>query len=212
MSDETIRALNRRVEELTAENATLKSESKDRRIKGKANQERLDKLRKAHDDLVKDRDGWKTKAEASAPELTAKVEELQAIIRAGKHRSAFDKAAEAAGVEPRAALDLWTLSGYKADAEEPDAAAITTAIAAAKESRPYLFRPAAGEGGQAGGGADKPAAAKLNVPVDNSRGGAGNGQPTAFKVTKTNLQDLGWMHANSTRINAAREAGTLVYE
>lgn len=211
MSDAIIASLQRRIDELTGENATLKSEAKNRRIAGKKAGQELADLRKDHDALVKDRDSWKGKAEAAPSDLAEKVKQLEGQIRDGKHRSAFAKAAEAAGVEPKAVEDLWTLSGYKAEADEPDAPSIERAIAGAKEARPYLFRPA-GEGQGEGQGQPAKEPLKLKVPVDNSRGSGQGAGPTAFRVTSANLQDLGWMQANAARINEARAAGTLVYE
>jgi hypothetical protein len=212
--DETVRALNRRIEELAGENAQLKSEAKDRRIKGRKAHDELDLLRKDHDAAVKERDSWKTKAEASHPELVNKVEELQGVIRLGKHQAVFQEAAERAGIDPKspqgkqALADLWTLSGYKAEADEPDAGAIESAIGAAKQARPYLFGQA--RAADAGPPADPTKPPRLTTPIDTTRGG-GNLSPDVFRVTSENLQDLGWMTRNAAKIKQHREAGTLVF-
>lgn len=214
MSDEAIKSLNVRIEQLLNENAQLKAESRDRRIKGKKAQVEFEALQKTHDLVVKDRDGWKVKAEATTPELTAKVQELSGIIRDGKHDAAFADSATKHGIDPKtpagkqALADLRQLSGYKAEADEPDPTAIDASIAAAKVARPYLFGTASAETTTTAQG--KPAPKELTLPVDASRG-TSSASATSFVVTKENLQDLGWINANSAKMRDARKDGTLVY-
>jgi FtsZ-binding cell division protein ZapB len=212
MSEDAIRALNRRIEELQGENATLKAEAKDRRISGKKLKAQLEQVTKERDGLTTDRDGWKTKAEAKSPELTTKIQELEGIIRTGKHRSAFNEAAARNGLEGASKQvldDLWSLSGYKAEGEEPDQAKLDALIVQQKEARPHLFQKAAPAEETP---TAPPAKPKLQLPLDNSRGGQPNAGPQAFKVNSANLQDLGWMTKNAAALKAAKEAGTLVYE
>jgi FtsZ-binding cell division protein ZapB len=215
MSEDAIRSLNRRIDELMQENANLKSEAKDRRHKGRKLQSDYDALVKERDGLATDRDTWKGKAEAKSPELTTKIQELEGVIRTGKHQSAFNEAAAKHGIDPttkegkQALADLWTLSGYKAEGDEADPAKLDALIQEQKVSRPLLF----GKVTQAEEPpATPPVKQKLQLPLDNSRGGQPNAGPQAFKVNSANLQDLGWMTKNAAALKAAKEAGTLVYE
>jgi FtsZ-binding cell division protein ZapB len=212
MSDDAIRSLNRRIEELMTENASLKAEAKDRRISGKKLKSEVEKLTKECETLAGERDTYKTKAEAKPGELSAKIQELEGFIRTGKHKSEFVEAVKRGGLEGASKQeidDLWTLSGYKPEGDEPDPAKLDALIASQKESRPHLFRKVETADPLAGGQPPKP---KLTLPIDNSRGGGSGGGPQAFKVSSAQIQDLGWMQKNAAAIKTAKENGTLVYE
>jgi hypothetical protein len=211
VSDELIKSLQRRVNELESETINLKAEAKDRRVKGKKLSEENETLKGTVTNLSKDRDDWKSKAETSAPELAAKVSELEGMIRVGTHRKAFDTAAAAQGVRPEAIDDLWTLSGYKAEGDTPDPAAISSTIETVKAAKSYLFQPAEGQGQTEKTVTTPPVKTKLDVVMDNGRGG-GNIQIPGFRVTKANSQDYTWMKDNASKINEARKAGTLIME
>jgi hypothetical protein len=80
--------------------------------------------------------------------LASRVKELEGEIRNRDHRAVFDKAARAAGVRAEGLDDLWSLSGYKPEADVVDEAAIGRVIDEQKGKRGYLFappQPAAGD-------------------------------------------------------------------
>jgi hypothetical protein len=202
-----------RLEQLISENAQLRGEAKDRRIKGKRLREENEALKGQVANLTTERDGYKLKSESSAPELTSKVAELEGVIRMGKHRKAFDEAAAKAGARPDAMDDLWTLSGYKSDSPEPDPSVIAEAIERTQGSKSYLFKPAEAETGTEvaevvpPGGSPPP---KLKLPLDESRGG-GNLKPLSYTVTAAQYGDPTWMMQNGHKIAEAQKAGNLVF-
>jgi hypothetical protein len=135
-------------------------------------------LEKAVTDLTAERDQLKTQSDPTA--ASKQVEALNATIRGMKTRAAFDSAALKEGASPAALEDLWKLAEVKADADEPDLAAITATITAQKAARAWAFgatpppldpnappppRPAAGSGqGGANGAPAQFSEAQLNDP------------------------------------------------
>jgi len=91
-----------------------------------------------------ERDDWKGKYEAAPSEHLAELNTLKDQIRQDKHKSAFRKLA-LDQLNPDAIDDAWDLSGYKAEGDEPDEAAISQALKGLVESRRYLAKPVANE-------------------------------------------------------------------
>jgi FtsZ-binding cell division protein ZapB len=185
--------LQRRLDELTRENESLRREAKDRRIKGKTLAADLDEARKQLGEATAERDRLK----ATPDELQARVAELQGELRTGKHRSRFDELAKELKVRPEALADLWSLSGYKAEADLISDDAIKTAIAGTLKNRPHFVV----EDGAGGSGSSMfPGGNKL-PPTDLP---AMAGGPTAARsdfatktgatmvVTKAQLQSPAW--------------------
>lgn len=169
MSDVLITSLQQRINELQTENATIKAEAKDRRLKAKGLTGELETLRKQVTDLTAERDQVRQKAEAGPTEFTARIAELEGQLRTRDHRDAFSGVKDFEtvgpdgkpakyrlndGVKPEA---IWQLTGYKAEGETPDAATVTTRYAEALQAHPYLFAAASPETGTtAPGGATRP--------------------------------------------------------
>src|SRR5438132_5052040 len=99
---------------------------------------------KAADDQIKaletERDTARNEANAARVEATnvkgkfdeskvkAENDELRGKLRTTEHRKVFDRLAKAKGATDETVDDLWTLSGYKADKDDVDEAALTTLI------------------------------------------------------------------------------------
>ncbi len=163
MSDTLIASLQKRIDELTAENATLRSEAKDRRLKGKALREENEQYARALEDLAAERDKYKAAIEAKPGELQATVDELRGRLRDRDHRDRFQTLARKAGVaEGKALDDLWQLSGYKPESDDIDESKITAAIGTALEGRDWLKAAPAPEGTNGKGGQT---AAKQTAPA-----------------------------------------------
>ncbi len=153
MSDATETLLQKRVEELTSENTSLKSENKDRRIKGRTHATELDTLRAQVVTLTTERDALRTKAEAGPTEKDATIADLTGQIRSRDHRDAFASVDSFEGaVDPKTGkapkhkladgvtIDaLWQLTGYKAEGETPKAEAVTKKLGEAVTAHPFLF-------------------------------------------------------------------------
>jgi FtsZ-binding cell division protein ZapB len=168
MSDALIGSLQKRIDELTGENATLKSEAKDRRIAGKKLKEQLDALQKEHEKAVQERDGFKAKAEAAPGEKDAEIGRLQGEIRTRDHKDAFAgvkelkiKAKDEKGQDIEDTYtfndgvkveDVWGKAGYAPEGDVPDAAKITELYGKAREAAPYLFAKKAADAATHGSG------------------------------------------------------------
>jgi hypothetical protein len=180
MSEVLIASLQKRIEELTGEVASLKGESKDRRIKGKVLATELEQARAEAARLATERDGYKVKAESGPAEFLGKIAELEGKLTARDHRDAFARVREFAGPDGkkyqlREGVDvdaLWQLTGYKAEGQAPDAQAISARLGEAAKAHPYLFevaapapggatRPHASPGREAGPGVGKPGSPTL---------------------------------------------------
>lgn len=111
------------------------------------------KFKAAATSLAKQRDALKseldkTKAELDAMKangdtegLRARITELEQEKKLARHQAAFNRVAKSKGVVEEALDDLWTLSGYQAESEEPSEAAIGKLIETQKAmpARARLF-------------------------------------------------------------------------
>jgi hypothetical protein len=209
----TINSLHSEIARLNGELAKVRAEAKDNRLKKNRASTELEAAKAALAGLEKDRDGWKTKAEAAPSDLQAKVDELTGKLRGVNHRAAFDKLAKAANVRPEAVQDLYDLTKYAPDADEVDEAKITTLIGEAVQSRPYLLgEEKAPDGASTQPGAATNGAVRLGnqAPPPGSALGTQDTASGRFVVRERDLKDAGWMFQNQSRIAEARRAGTLV--
>jgi len=193
MSDALIASLQRRVDDLTAQNATLSAEAKDRRIAGKKLKAELEALKATHGQLAKDFDELKGKATAAPSEKDAKIAELEGKLLARDHKDAFAGVAEfkvkgqdgqeadytlRKGVSVEA---LWTNLQYKAEGETPDAAKISGLLAGAVATHPYLFEPKPAQAAEgAPGGANGPiVTGRREAGPGAGKGVSNNSQPAS---------------------------------
>ncbi len=95
------------------------------------------KLKEDLDRLTKEADELRKVADTSA--AVKRVAELEGRLRDVEHRKSFDKLAKSKGATEAALDDLWKLSEYKAETDQPDEAALATLLDAQKTARPYLF-------------------------------------------------------------------------
>lgn len=206
MSEETIKLLNRRIEEQAAQIATLGAEAKDRRIKGKRLTDELEKLKAEHILTAKERDDFRAKAEASPGEHAATIKDLQSKLRA---RGVADKFADhAKELADGVTLDkLFKAAGFDPTSEEAEKADPAELVKGLKTSDPYLFKPAGSTPAAAPGGAQRPAL-QTQTPT-------GRGDPVTagsqFKVRAADVNDANWMRANQANLSAAQAAGTVVW-
>lgn len=203
MSDALIASLQKRLDELTGENATLKSEAKDRRIKGRTLAQELEAIKAERDGLAAERDTYKTKAEAGPAELTSRIAELEGSIRTRDHRDAFAsvKEFEVKGddgkplkytLAPGASIeDVWHFTGYKPEGDRPEAASINEQLGKALATKPLLFA----EVKPADAGTTAPRGATQPIALNRREGGPGAGKG----VNDSSTQRPGGMPAVSHR-------------
>lgn len=208
MSEELIRSLNKRIDELQGENAQLRSESKDRRLKTKKLREEQEALQQTVKQLEGERDEWRQKYESSPSELGTRHDELLGKYRTLLHRTAFEQKAAVHKVRPEAVEALWKLSDYQADSDEVDEARMEQVFAEARQAHKYLFQP-----DEDATPAPNPAPAPVTKPalvgaVGNGRGGSLD--PNRFLVRKSDTQNADWMMKNQARMAEAAANGSLV--
>jgi hypothetical protein len=198
-SDTLISSLQKRIDDLTTDNATIRAEAKNRRLKGKTLSEELDAARAQIVTLTSERDGLMTAAKAQPHELQAQVDEYRAKLRDRDHRDKFKQLATAAGVTQDKALDdLWSLSGYRPEQDAIDETKITAAITSTLSGRDWLKAAPAlvdanGQPTEAGKAAAEAAANATRSPGPGANRGteAGNNDreaaleakyPNAFRI------------------------------
>jgi hypothetical protein len=86
--------------------------------------------------LTKERDELKTQ-----PEASARIAELEARIRDRNHFDRFAELAKGEKAKDSAVKALWKLSDYKAEADEPDEAALKGILKKLKTEADYAFEP-----------------------------------------------------------------------
>jgi hypothetical protein len=154
------------------------------------NQELTQKL-EAAEAQVKD-----LSAKADGNEAARQRDEAIAQLRTFKHRASFNELAKAAGATtPAQVEDLWQLSQYQAETEEPDPKVLTAIITKQKADRPHLF------GGQA-------LAQTQRGPAPGSgRGAADTQNQGIFEITRAQASDPIFMRDNAKAIWQASQEG-----
>ena len=215
MSEELIKSLNQRINELSSELADTKSEAKKRRLEVKALREERDHVASERDELAqgyealdKEYADHKAQAEAHPSELQARIDELTGKIRTGTHRAAFDKIADAARVRPEARDDLWKHLEYKAESDEVDEAKLSGLVGEALKGRTYLLAPDETSTNGARDGSKPAPRPLLRTDGDGGRGDRDT-LARSFRVTEANLRDPRWVHDNQKQMQEAQKAGTL---
>jgi hypothetical protein len=110
----------------------VRGEARDRRHETKTLKEQLEAL-------VKERDEFRTKAEADPDGLRMSLAEHQATIRGLKHEAAYGRVATGLKVnDPTRFADLVKLANYQPEGDEPDETKIAAAFTEALKGRPWL--------------------------------------------------------------------------
>ena len=148
-----------------------------------------------------------------AADLEAKLEKapkqedfdkLRGQLRGDRHRAAFEKACDEAGVRKDARADLYDVLKLQADADEPDAKAIAKAVKEGVESRPWA-KEAAKETAKEGANHDtKPE--RLPAGEGSARGSLDK-RVGGLKVRSADLSDPHYMLINQKAIADAVKAG-----
>src|SRR5271166_3006810 len=128
MSTETtaLDILQRQVETLTTQLRKLTSER--------------DEFRDALTEISEERDSLKSKV--AAPDAqAARIAELEGTIRDRQHYDKFAELAKGAKAKEAALKHLWQVSGYKAEADEPDEIALGKLVKDLRKSADYAFEP-----------------------------------------------------------------------
>ena len=142
----------------------------------------------------------KLKGRPSTKALEDEVAGLKGQIKERAYRDAFNDAAKAAGLNPKALDAAWKLAGLDQSADAPDAAKVKAAVEAFVADHDYLKAPTAG-------GADKP----LQKGPDGGRGASAAADVAGkFEYSNANLSDGVWMTANGAKLTEALAGGRAV--
>jgi len=123
---QALKILQGQVESLTAQLQTLTSER--------------DEYRDALSEVASERDSLKTQI-SSPDELTAELAQLKGQIRDRAHFDKFAELAKGDKAKEAAVKHLWKLADYKAEADEPDEAALKGILKRLKTEADYAFDP-----------------------------------------------------------------------
>jgi chromosome segregation ATPase len=140
MSEET-QGLHAEIARLTLEVRSLHEENKNHRLKRKKAVEELEGLKAQHDTVVKELEAAKTKVETNPDEWRDKYDQLNHKWRETNHKNVFDKVAKELKVREEAIDDLWKLSGYSPEGDDPDHDRIRGVVGEVVAAKPYLLAP-----------------------------------------------------------------------
>jgi hypothetical protein len=118
--------LQRQVEALTAQLQTLTSER--------------DEYRDALTEVSGERDSLRTQV-SNPDEIARENAQLKQQIRDRAHFDRFSELAKAGKAKEAALKHLWQVSGYKAEADQPDEKALQSLVAKLKTEADYAFDP-----------------------------------------------------------------------
>lgn len=196
MSDELIKSLN-------SELSRLKAEAKERRIKGKRSAEELEQLRKQVAELTAERDGLRTRLEASPGEQAAKIADLEKQIKVRDVRDRFGPVASQ--LADKVTLEhLFKLNDFDPAAVDLAALDVDGLVKGWRDAFPSVFK-AAETATPAAGAATRQA---LQVQVPTGRGAPDT--TSQFRVRRSDISDPDWMHRNQARLTAEYAAGNVV--
>jgi hypothetical protein len=123
----------------------------------------------------------------------AEVQRLRGELKERDHRAAWERIMAERGVPPDARDLVYRNSGYRAEADAPDDAAITARLDA-MAAEPGVSRLLA--------------EAPPPAPPPGSGQGRWDGGAGKFRVTTDQLRDGAWCMANADRLRKARQDGT----
>jgi hypothetical protein len=127
--------------------------------------------------------------------LKAENARLQGEIRTDRHKAAFTKLAKAAGVREKAVDAVYQLSGWKAEKDQVDEAAMQTAIDGLKESADFAFEPDPGDTDTLldASGSDRTITPSPKPVPGSGRGGAHQPSKSGIILTRDHLADPKFM-------------------
>lgn len=220
MSDELIKSLNRRIEELDKQKSDLDVALRIARKEKKEIKAQFDELSAKYEtdtkgfdsektELAKKVEEYEAKFKAAPDEKDATIGELKAKLLERDHRDAWKDAIGSELHEKASVEKLWREIEYKPDGD-PDPAKITEFVSKAKESAPYLFRPT-DPAGQAGGAHQTSTSqAKPKAPLTVASGDGGRGardtSSGTVRISRSEMQEPGWMSKDKAKA-AAFKAG-----
>ncbi|MBV8228347.1 MAG: hypothetical protein JO329_00050 [Planctomycetaceae bacterium] len=220
-------ALLARIATLQGEVAALKAEAKGHRLKARRRREeqadlarQLEGARGELRRLAAERDDLTARLDADPGEWRERYEAAARDLRGLKHAAHWAQVIGGDLAEKVPVAKVWEQVGYQPGDELPDPDQIRQWATAARDAAPYLFRPrGAGEppaGPDAGLGGPQPPDAPPTPPTQYQVGvfdGGGRGRRDVgtdrLVVTRSQMQDPGFMLRHTRALAAASAAGTL---
>lgn len=220
MSETLIASLNQRLADSERERANLRAALKEERGKRKAEAAEAEQLRLDLNAALDERDGFKSKAEATPGEHAKEIADLKATIARRDHKDAFKAAAARHGARPEAVDDLYQLLGLQPGEKPAAAEDFAEPLAAAKGARAWAFGEQAQSDSTTASDPSAPASGKGGAPQEivlgatkaPSGGGRGGSDLSSgqLRVRSADLGDGAWMQANQEAVAKASAEGRLV--
>jgi hypothetical protein len=173
-------SLERKIAALTTERDSLLADLKDVRHEARDRRHEAKGLSEQLAALTAERDDFKAKAETTSAGWQSKIDALTGTVRGLKHERTYAKVAHELKVRDQLKFaDLVKLSGYQADADDPDESKITEAFKTVLKDRPWLAEESAADAAKhASGGA-------AGAATGTSAGKAGAGSDRGQSLTET---------------------------
>ena len=191
MSEELLKQAN---EEARKRKIKLKNQAREIAAKD----ELLAKLQADLEKRTKERDDLDAKLKAQPEDVRAELEALKAERRTEKHRAAFDKLAKGLGANETALDDLYKVSGYQADADDVDEAALQGLLETTLKEKAYFLAP------KAEAAPEKPQ--KLQAGPGVTRGSTAS--PTMHRFTSAEIRSIAYSPRKAEYMDAVK-AGTV---
>ncbi len=204
MSESLISSLNQRVTELTNEVATLRAESKDRRLARKAALAEVTELKAKLAEVQAERD--KLATSTGSGDTAKRIAELESEVRRRDHREAWSKALEGKLHEKASIDDVWAKTAYEPGEAVPTPDVIEGLVGKAKDLAPYLFAP---ENASPERGTNGTAARATTPPPGTGRAAPGT---SAGRVTYTreDITQPGWQQSRPELVEALQRGAAVL--
>lgn len=201
MSEAMIAELTRQLIEERAKVKEVTAEAKGHRLKRKAAEGKLSEATKRIESLEGEVHKFKTKADEPPTDKDAEIERLRGEVRTRDHRDAWGPVKDQ--LHDKVTLEkVWSEIGYKPGDKTPTAEQVAEQVAKARETAPYLFKPAVdGQEAPRGAQADRDSAVLPPGP-GFARGGSPN-DVGFFTVRRADLNNQDWMERNQTKLAEA---------
>ena len=200
---EEFKVLQSEIARLTAENVKLHSENKTHRLKRKRTNEENATLKTEFDNARKQVEDLNNQVSSNPDEWRDKYETLRNQVTTDKHKTTFSKIAKELRVRDEAVEDLYSLSGYKVEGDEPDETAIKGLIGGVVKAKPYMISP------------EEPQQAKVPAPVkSSSTPGPGVARTslesaTKLKVSRADMKNFDFMTRHQKEISEGLKNNTM---
>jgi hypothetical protein len=204
MSESLIASLNQRVSELTNEVATLRAESKNRRLARKEALAEVDALKAQLAAVEAERD--KLATSTGSGDTAKRIAELEAEVRRRDHRDVWSKALDGKLHEKASIEDVWAKTGYTPGEAVPSPETIEGMVGKALEAAPYLFATDQSGSERSTNGT----AAKATPPPPGTGRAAPGTSAGRVTYTRADITQPGWQQSRPELVEALQKGAAVL--